>query len=135
VVSQPHGGEEMNKVEQRKAVYQKYGGHCAYCGKEISLKDMQVDHFEPKCIKGPIGKDIDGKYIFPDLNVFSNLMPSCSRCNHYKRANDIEYFRYMIKTIHERIHDNYIVKVAWDFGIIKYNKWDEMFYFERIDRR
>ena len=29
----------------REAVYKKYGGRCAYCGRAIAYKDMQVDHF------------------------------------------------------------------------------------------
>lgn len=32
----------------RQQVYDKCGGHCAYCGKEIAYKDMQVDHVVPK---------------------------------------------------------------------------------------
>lgn len=32
---------------KREAVYRKYDGHCAYCGREIAYKDMQVDHFLP----------------------------------------------------------------------------------------
>ena len=67
----------------RYAVYNKYNGHCAYCGKKIEIKDMQVDHFKPKrSWNGDDGAD--------DL---SNLMPSCRRCNHYKRANSLELFR------------------------------------------
>ena len=31
----------------RKEVLEKYNGHCAYCGKEITLKEMQVDHKHP----------------------------------------------------------------------------------------
>lgn len=31
----------------RQLVYDKCGGHCAYCGKEIAYKDMQVDHIIP----------------------------------------------------------------------------------------
>lgn len=31
----------------REEVYRKYDGHCAYCGREIAYKDMQVDHFRP----------------------------------------------------------------------------------------
>lgn len=31
----------------REAVYAKYDGHCAYCGRAIDIKDMQVDHFLP----------------------------------------------------------------------------------------
>lgn len=32
----------------REVVYNKYNGHCAYCGKKIAYKDMQVDHFKPQ---------------------------------------------------------------------------------------
>jgi 5-methylcytosine-specific restriction endonuclease McrA len=24
------------------------GGHCAYCGREINVKEMQIDHFNAK---------------------------------------------------------------------------------------
>ena len=93
---------------------------------------MQVDHFEPKSIKGPIGKDIDGKYIFPDLNVFSNLMPSCGRCNHYKRGDDLEEFRQKMKTLHQRAASHYIGKVAIDYGIIQLKPFNGIFYFETL---
>lgn len=28
----------------RVAVYKKFDGHCAYCGRRIAYNDMQVDH-------------------------------------------------------------------------------------------
>jgi hypothetical protein len=34
---------KINRLE----VYNKCNGHCAYCGKDITLKQMQVDHKEP----------------------------------------------------------------------------------------
>lgn len=30
----------------RQKVYEKYDGHCAYCGKKLEYKDMQVDHIQ-----------------------------------------------------------------------------------------
>lgn len=32
----------------RVAVYKKFDGHCAYCGRHIAYNDMQVDHFKPQ---------------------------------------------------------------------------------------
>lgn len=122
------------KPAMRKMVYAKYDGHCAYCGREITFKEMQVDHFEPKAFTQPIGRDLNGRYIYHDADSYENLMPSCRRCNHYKRANTLKYFRHLIATIHERIHNNYIVKVAEDFGIVQYNTWDGLFYFEKHDK-
>lgn len=37
---------KLTKAE-RQAVYDKMEGHCAYCGCEISLQTMQVDHITP----------------------------------------------------------------------------------------
>ena len=34
------------KKEIRENIYNKYNGHCAYCGREIAYKDMQVDHLK-----------------------------------------------------------------------------------------
>ena len=120
--------------QERRFIYNKFQGHCAYCGKEIKFKDMQVDHFIARANSRPIGKDLDGHYVYPDINNFKNLMPSCRRCNHYKRAESIETFRTMLKSIHERIKKIYITKVAEDYGIIQYNKWDGIFYFEKINQ-
>ena len=30
----------------REQIYEKYYGHCAYCGCEIEYKEMQVDHID-----------------------------------------------------------------------------------------
>ena len=107
----------MNR-QIRQAVYNKYGGRCAYCGNEIDIKDMQVDHVIPKRIGGT-----------DDIN---NLNPACRRCNHYKRASSIERFRTLLLTLHERIKGNYICKVAEDYGVITVKEWDGKFYFEKF---
>jgi len=111
--------------KQRLEVYNKYGGHCAYCGKAIEYKDMQVDHIMPRRIYHGAEKGI--------VDRAENLNPSCRRCNHYKRANSLESFRMMLKTLHERVRKQYICKVAEDYGIIHVEPWDGTFYFERVD--
>ena len=37
----------MTKHDRIK-IHAKHRGRCAYCGAEIALKDMQVDHIVPK---------------------------------------------------------------------------------------
>lgn len=110
----------LTKAE-RLQVYSKYGGHCAYCGKKIEYKDMQVDHI----ISKRQGWAWDG------IDTIKNLNPACRRCNHYKRAHSLEFFRHMLKTLHERVREMYICKVAEDYGIIKIEPWDGKFYFEK----
>lgn len=104
-------------MTKRQKIYAKYGGRCAYCGKEIEFKDMQIDHIEPLRLGGSDAK--------------KNKNPACRQCNHYKRANSLETFRRLIKTIHKRIREIYICKVAENYGIIKYQEWDGKFYFEK----
>lgn len=105
------------KKEDREKIHRKYGKHCAYCGKKIAYKDMQVDHIKSKHNGGS--------------DDMSNLNPSCRRCNHYKRAKNLEGFRKYIKTLHKRIAENYIVKVGLDYGIVELKPFDGKFYFER----
>lgn len=38
--------------EIRQKVYDMYNGHCAYCGCQLELKDMQIDHIKPKYLGG-----------------------------------------------------------------------------------
>lgn len=107
------------KIDRQK-VYDKYSGHCAYCGKAINIKDMQVDHILPKRNGGT--DDID------------NLNPSCRLCNHYKRAADIETFRNdLLGGLLDRLMKIYIFRVALDYGIISINGWGNKFYFEETD--
>ena len=44
--------KKLTKAE-RQAVYDKMEGHCAYCGCEISLQTMRVDHIVPLRKGGP----------------------------------------------------------------------------------
>jgi len=110
----------------REEVYNKYNKKCAYCGNDLTtIKEMQVDHMIPKWSK------ILHKDNLEKINDFSNLMPSCRRCNHYKRGDTLEQFREKMKTLDDRIKINYINKVAIDFGIIVLTKFDGVFYFEK----
>ena len=101
----------------RSKIHAKYGGHCAYCGKKITVKEMQVDHIKPLCNGG--------------TGDFDNLNPSCRRCNHYKRGGDLETLRWLVDGLLERLHRVYIYKVALDYGLLTEHDWNGKFYFER----
>lgn len=116
------------KKELRMKVWDRYNKHCAYCGKELEYKDMQVDHYMPKHAFGKNGI-IAGRHINDD----ENLMPSCRRCNHYKRGDWPEQFRKKMTTLHERILKQYINKVALDYGIITVKPFSGEFYFEQFE--
>jgi len=119
----------------RKKVYQKYKGKCAYCGNHVEYKDFQVDHIVPKTMEIYL---IDNKKAInkhgTSVNDFSNLNPSCRQCNHYKRSYDLEQFRHLMKTLHERVSKQYIVKVAIDYGIVRLKPFNGVFYFEEVTK-
>lgn len=115
------------KKTDRIKVHEKYNGHCAYCGKIIEYNDMQVDHIRP--YREWIDALVEGE----NIDSLSNLNPSCKRCNHYKRSLNLEKFRNYIKTLHERIAKDYIVKVGLDYGIVNISPFDGEFYFEKLE--
>jgi hypothetical protein len=108
-------------------VYNKYDGHCAYCGKVIEYKDMQLDHMIPR------QRERFKKYTEEEIECFENYMPSCRRCNHYKRAHSLEVFRQMIEEIPYKLRrDNYIYKVGLDYNLIAEQEHKIKFYFEQV---
>lgn len=87
------------KKEDRLKIYNKYDGHCAYCGKSIEYKDMQVDHLVPKnrgCHSRWSAKK--GKFVvLHGDDCMGNYMPSCRSCNFRKSNMSLEQFRGAIK--------------------------------------
>ena len=111
----------------RERIYNKFEGHCAYCGRSIERKGMQVDHYYPQC-----RAKFYARRCKIDVHAESNLMPTCRRCNHYKRARTPKQFKELMKTLHERLEAIYILKVAVDFGMATLQPFDGRFYFEKI---
>lgn len=113
----------------REKIHLKFEGRCAYCGREISISEMQVDHYYPQC---------KARFYLRrfkiDVHAETNLMPTCRRCNHYKRARTPNQFRELMITLHERLQGIYILKVAVDFGMAYIKPFDGMFYFEKTVR-
>lgn len=107
----------------REEVYKKYNGHCAYCGCEIDIKEMQVDHMNSHMDN--MGED--------DIN---NYVPSCSVCNRVKWAFTIERFRKRIHRCGEihRARKKPLMadsdKIAIKYGLQKEDHEIE-FYFEK----
>lgn len=113
----------------RLDVYAKYDGHCAYCGKKLEYKDMQVDHLIP------FQRERFKKYSEEEIECFENYMPACRRCNHYKRAHSLEVFRKMIEEIPFKLtRDNYIYKVGLDYNLIEEHRQKVVFYFEKVEQ-
>ena len=114
----------------REEIFKKYDGHCAYCGKELTRKDFQVDHLIP------VQREKCGKAQESEVENFNNFMPACRRCNHYKRAHSLETFRRYIEEIPKKLReDNYIYKVGLDYGLVEEHPRNVVFYFEWLKQQ
>lgn len=107
--------------DDRLEIYKKTDGHCAYCGIEIEVKDMQIDHVFPLSRGG--------------LDEKENMFPACRSCNHYKSTMDLEDFREEIGKWHERlIRDSVTYKNAVRFGVVTPTPKKVIFYFEAMSK-
>ena len=100
----------------REQVYNKYDGHCAYCGKQLAYKDMQVDHISPVYLNG-------------EDNI-RNYMPACRACNFYKSTMGIEDFRKQLSSLQSRLRKDFIYRLALQYGLIEEIDKNINFYFE-----
>lgn len=111
------------KIDRRK-VYLKYSGHCAYCGKIITIKEMQVDHIHPKFLKHHL-RDVN-------INDYSNLNPACRVCNKWKSTHKVEEFRHEILMQIERLRKySASFRLAEKYSLIQETGNDIVFYFEK----
>ena len=112
----------MNK-QLRQKVYDKYSGHCAYCGKPIEYKDMQIDHIIPK--RKGYGLNVESS------DDFSNLNPSCRSCNFRKGVFSVDEFRRELIKQRDNALKTFQVKQSIDYGLLESIDKNIEFYFER----
>ena len=114
----------------REEVYNKCGGHCAYCGNDITIKQMQIDHKEP-LFRNHTDKQLEHYKRERGTNDMDNLLPSCGRCNKWKSTFTIEDFRKIVGASLVRLErDTPNYRLARDFGLLTENNIDVVFYFE-----
>lgn len=122
----------------RQGIHDKFNGHCAYCGIEIKLKEMQVDHIVPQDL---FVNHVRNKFRIPDflkhltesdVNHNDNLFPACRVCNGWKSCHNLETFRselsQQVKRLNER-SSNY--RIAKKYGQIQEIEKPIVFYFEK----
>lgn len=114
----------------REAVYYKYDGHCAYCGKKLTYKEFQVDHLIP------VQRERFGRYTEEQIECFENYMPTDRTCNHYKRAHSLETFRRYIEEIPMKLdRGSYIYRIGKKYNLIEEHPRKIKFYFEEIEEK
>lgn len=126
-----------HKAKIRERIHQKYCGHCAYCGEEVSLKAMQIDHVVPRSMFER-HKELN---LFPEfvlkeggVDHSSNLFPSCGSCNKWKSDKDLEFFRAEIQAQSQRLRKySSSFRLAVRFGLIRETPISVKFHFEEME--
>lgn len=128
----------------RQLVLEKFGSKCAYCGCNIDLKSMQVDHVISKrnfvwtlknwrVVKIP---SFLTHLTENDVNHFDNLFPSCRFCNKFKDVYSLEDFRKELFNQIERVNiysANY--RMAKRYQLVKEIPKEIVFYFENYETK
>ena len=111
-------------LKERKLVYEKTNGLCAYCGCEIPFKGFNADHV--KCLHNHEWED-------EIIDTVENMLPSCRSCNHYKSTYGRELFREQLSKIPDRLaRDVSTYNIAKRFGMIEEHREPIKFYYEKI---
>lgn len=120
---------QHDRLLLRKAVYNKFGGYCAYCGCDLKNTIFHVDHLVPKRRKA----SIEERKILPTgTDDFSNLMPACDSCNSCKSDLTLEEFRYRVSDRIFRLNEySSEYQIAKRFGLITENNIHIQFHFEK----
>ena len=101
----------------RRDIYNRFDGHCAYCGKKIEFDDMTIDHILPQS-KG--GKD-----------TVENTIPSCQLCNNQKADRSVEEFRDFISNLTDVLDESKQYRLAIRYKkVVQVKPTPITFYFE-----
>ena len=123
----------MNKV-QRTDIYRKYGGRCAYCGRIISLEDMQIDHLVPKyrTLSDEALRELGLQRGSDDID---NLMPACRPCNYRKGSLSLENFRNALQRGQICCRRDFTYRMMVQYGLVVEMPAEVEFYFEKKEKR
>lgn len=115
----------------REEVYKMFNGRCAYCGKKIEMKDMQVDH-------------IASHFRHNGTDELENYYPSCRDCNGLKSDYLLEEFRdtlipkcldkVRVGASINRSKDCRSLRIVKAYGLDRNPKKEIEFYFEKVGK-
>ena len=113
--------------EQRQQVFDKTGGHCAYCGVKLLEENWHRDHVKPIYRgNGSVSSSARGD------DTAENSFAACPRCNRWKSVMPIEVFRGEIEAQVSRLRrDSAAFRLAEDYGQVKETGSGVVFFFEK----
>ena len=123
--------KHYDRCNRRKEVFDKYDGHCAYCGCKLSINNFAVDHIDP-IFRGYTEKQLGWYNRERGKDSMENYNPCCKSCNSSKSTFTIEQWRKEISMKFDRIkRDCSSYSMLLRFGFIEEKRDKITFYFER----
>lgn len=121
--------KNRNKPKIRDLIFNKFKGHCAYCGCIIERNKFHIDHFLP-LKRGTTDLQLKGSE--RGSNELDNYFPSCGSCNSSKNSYNIENWRKELSLKIMRLNrDSSQYCLMKRFGLIKETELPIVFYFEK----
>jgi hypothetical protein len=122
--------DKLDNKKIRELVFNKYSGHCAYCGCIIDSKTFTIDHIEPK-FRGYSNDELIKLKRERGFCKTENYNPCCLSCNCSKSTMTLEKWRSEISKKYDRLlRDNSTFKLLNRFGLCIRNDYKITFYFE-----
>jgi hypothetical protein len=129
--------------EQRRELFARFDGHCAYCGCKLPERGWQADHVEPVQRKYKYVRDEKlghgklvptGEFWAPERDTFENQMPCCRPCNIHKGPYSLEDWRAILSDLVGILRRNYpTFRCAERFGAVSVPEpVPIVFYFEKV---
>jgi hypothetical protein len=123
--------KHYDRCNRRLEIFNKYNGHCAYCGCELSKSNFAVDHIEP-IFRGSTDAQLNWYKRERGIESMENYNPCCKSCNSSKSTFTLEMWRSEISKKFDRMkRDCSSYSLMLRFGFIEEKRDKILFYFER----
>lgn len=122
--------------KERQAVFDKYGGRCAYCGCELPAR-WHADHLLPverelTYLRG-VGLRPTGNAHRPENHCITNMMPACPPCNISKHSLSLDGWRKWLEGHVRSLNaHNTPYRLAKAYGLLVETGKSVTFYFETL---
>lgn len=112
-------GKKRYTKEERKRLLEEFDCKCAYCGCDLNLRTMQLDHIIPL--------ERNGK------EELSNIFPVCKDCNTYKGLQTYNDFKASVARIPLTLGKKTAsFRMLQRLGFVPRGIWNFLFNFEKM---
>lgn len=96
----------LRKSSVKRAIWNKYGHKCAYCGADLTLRECHLDRYYPKNGDDP-----------------KNLMPACDACFCHKNGRTPGEFQAYLESEFARLRKTHLYRTARRYGMVRESPW------------